>query len=116
MKLLCCDECHNVLLPFRSWVWCECKSIGGVYYNNSWMVYARKTKDHQRVIGVDNAVRYGIKRRGQTWIQEPLTASGKNLNEIEHELVINKTEEELSEIVEGVRVSLGEELEKLQGG
>lgn len=107
MKLLCCDLCHDVVKPvIDEWRWCSCKSIGGFYFNNSWMVFARKDKAHQRVIGVDNRVRYGLKKRSYSVIQEPKTAEGKNVNEIEYDLVRNATDIEMQEMIYDVKRAL----------
>lgn len=109
MKLLCCDFCHNVILPRHGWTWCECKSIGGAYVTNSWMIIARKTKNHQRVIGVQNHVRYGLKPKGLAWIQVPLDKkTGPNLNEVEYNLVVDATPGFVDEIIKEARdIALG---------
>jgi len=82
---MCCDVCHGVVKgEIKEWKFCSCGEIGGHYEEDgSHFTYTRLT-GRSRVIGVDNNVRYGFERRGNCWVQEANTRTGKNLTEVKY--------------------------------
>ena len=69
MKIICCDICHSFLpLSYRMQS-CRCKNIKGKYKKDGLHAVVYIQKDARaRVIGIDNAVRYGSVDEAKCWI------------------------------------------------
>lgn len=69
MKLLACDKCHAVIkLELGKIKSCKCGNIKGKYVDDKNIVVLVKDKEHSRILGLQNSVRYGLKERGEAWI------------------------------------------------
>ena len=89
MKLACCDKCHDVFKLQKYLQFCRCGNISGNYVDNLKAEIYRKDKISCRVIGVENGVRYGLKERGEVWVQHPGDIeTGANLEEPETAILI----------------------------
>lgn len=63
-----CDLCHGVIPGLMVHVSCNCGNISGLYLNDRLFESHRKDRKTCRVIGLDNAVRYGKKVESKSWV------------------------------------------------
>lgn len=82
MKLLACDRCHSVVPLTKRLKSCRCKNIKGKYINQKEIVVYVKNKNSSRILGLDNAVRYGFIKEGRVWIIDFNNPTIKKLVEI----------------------------------
>ena len=68
MKLLACDLCHSVVPLTKRLKSCRCKNISGKYLDQKNIIIYVRDKNSCRVIGLSNAVRYGLIKEGCAWI------------------------------------------------
>lgn len=69
MKLIVCDECHDVVGLRFDWRVCECRKSGGRYLDDGLTI---RVGGPCHVLGIDNKVRFGYQDRGEVFlIPEP---------------------------------------------
>lgn len=67
MKLIACDECHDVVVLKKEQRSCECGNISGRYTDNISVEITVKDKKTSRVLGLINDVRFGKVERGEAF-------------------------------------------------